>query len=75
MQKQHIRSLHFTQAGAEPYLAVCREAHHALAAAHLDGLVLRLPLVGDAAGGNQLVTLQCAEENCDGNALASSLTH
>jgi hypothetical protein len=56
---------HVRHAGAGAHLAVGGEAHHALAAAHLDGLVLRLPLVGVAAGGDQLVALRGAGDSCE----------
>jgi hypothetical protein len=42
----------------DPHLAACGKAHDTFAAAYLHGLVLRLPLISVATGGNELITLQ-----------------
>ena len=42
----------------DTHLAACSKAHDTFVAAHLHGLILRLPLVSVAACGNELITLQ-----------------
>ena len=55
---QMLKNQHTEVGVRQPHLAACGKAHHTFAAAHLHGLVLRLPLVRVATCGNELITLQ-----------------